>query len=117
MLSAASYPARQLHRPFRRGEGAARALQEGVAGGGQLHAAAGAAQKDGAHHLLELPDLLAQRRLRDVKPPRRPAEVQLLRDGDEVAEVAKLERHEGPSRGFTYRSRTNNVLAVSFPRQ
>ena len=40
--------------------------------------------------LLELADLLAERRLGHVQPLRRAAEVQLLGDGDEVAKVSEL---------------------------
>jgi hypothetical protein len=38
--------------------------------------------------VLERPDLLAERRLRDVQPLRGAAEVKLLRDGHEVAKLA-----------------------------
>src|SRR5437016_3836029 len=39
---------------------------------------------------LETTNLLTERRLRDMKAPRRSTEVQLLRDGDEVAKVTKF---------------------------
>src|SRR5206468_4029652 len=42
---------------------------------------------------LEVADLPAERRLRDVQPLGGSAEVQLLRHGDEVAEMSEL--HEG----------------------
>jgi hypothetical protein len=40
---------------------------------------------------LELADLLAERRLRDLEALRRAAEVQLLGDGDEVAQPPEVE--------------------------
>jgi hypothetical protein len=50
---------------------------------------------------LELPDRGAQRWLRHVEPVRRPAEVQLLRDRDEVAKMTVLDH-----RSFVMWSRT-----------
>jgi hypothetical protein len=40
-----------------------------------------------AEFFLQLPDLLAQGRLADVQPYSRPAEMEFLGDGDEVAQV------------------------------
>src|SRR5262245_51129631 len=42
---------------------------------------------------LELTDLLAQRRLTDVEADCGSAEVQLLRDGDEVSQMTQLHRY------------------------
>jgi hypothetical protein len=70
------------------GEGASGTGQKGVAGVRQLHLTAAAVEQAGSELLLELPDRHAQRRLRDIQPLRRPAEVQLLRHGDEVPQVA-----------------------------
>jgi hypothetical protein len=53
--------------------------------------AAGADEQVGAEGALELVDLVAQRRLGDVQARRRPAEMELLCDGQEVAEQARLE--------------------------
>ena len=47
----------------------------------------------GAHDALELLDLPAQRRLGHLQPGGGPAEVQLLGDGDETAELLQRERH------------------------
>ena len=75
-------------------EDLARAHEERRAGRGQLDLALVAQQQRRADLLLELADLLAQRRLGHVQALRRAAEVQLLGDGDEVAQVAEL---HGPS--------------------
>ena len=73
-----------------RGEDLARADEERRPGGGQLDLALVAQQQRRADLLLELADLLAQRRLGHVQALRRAAEVQLLGDGDEVAQVSEL---------------------------
>ena len=65
-------------------------LQEHLARGRQLHVAAVAAEEGGLQLQLETPDLLAQGRLGDVEARRRTGEVQLLRDGYEVAKLPKL---------------------------
>jgi hypothetical protein len=41
--------------------------------------------------VLQLPNLLRQRRLRQVQPPRSPSEMQLLRYGNEVPQVADFD--------------------------
>ena len=46
-------------------------------------------QKLGAEHLLQLPDLLGERRLGDVQLGRRAGEAAVIGDGDEVAGVAQ----------------------------
>ena len=46
-------------------------------------------QKPGAERLLQLPDLLGERRLGDVQLGRRAGEVAVIGDGDEVAGVAQ----------------------------
>jgi predicted ester cyclase len=53
--------------------------------------AAVAREQVGAERLLELVDLVAQRRLGDVQARGGAAEVELLRDGEEVAQQARLE--------------------------
>ena len=64
--------------------------EERLAGGRQLDPALVAQQQRRPDLLLELADLLAQRRLRHVQALGRAAEVQLLGDDDEVAQVAEL---------------------------
>ena len=54
-------------------------------------------EEGGAEFLLQGDDLLAQRRLGDADALRRPGEVQLLRDGQEVAELAHV--HWGSDAG------------------
>ena len=66
-------------------------VDEEAARFGQLHAAAGAIQELDAELLLESPDLLAERGLGDVLSLGRPSEVQLLGDGEEVAQLALLQ--------------------------
>jgi len=53
--------------------------------------AAGADEQVGAEGALELVDLVAQRRLGDVQARGGPAEMELLGDGQEVAQQARLE--------------------------
>jgi hypothetical protein len=57
---------------------------------GQRHLAARAREQAHADLLLELPDRHAQRRLCHPQPACRAFEVELLCNGDEVAEMAKL---------------------------
>ena len=65
---------------------------------GQRHAAARAFEQGDAESPLELLDRPRQRRLGHPEPFGRPAEVQLLRDGDEVAQLAGLhDVHGSPS--------------------
>jgi hypothetical protein len=85
-------------RALRLGERQACFREEGEAGGGELHAARDAREERRADVALEVADLPAQRRLGDVQARRRAAEVQLLGDGDEVAQVAEL--HGGLPRGY-----------------
>ena len=76
--------------PIEVGEDRPRVAQERVAGRSRLHAPARAREELHPELVLQQPDLVAQRRLRHVQPLRGPAEVQLLGDGDEVAELAEL---------------------------
>ena len=59
--------------------------------------------------LFERFDLLAQRRLRHVQAARRAVEIQLLRDGDKVANVAKFHRLMGRWEQETLRSSAQGV--------
>jgi hypothetical protein len=70
----------------------ARALEQRLAGDGELDAARGAAQQLAPHELLERADLAAEGGLGDVQPLCGASEVQLLRDGDEGPQVAQLDR-------------------------
>src|SRR5262249_32833076 len=63
--------------------------EKGSSGRRQLDAARAAVEQADTHLLFELADLPAERRLGDAQPRRRPPEVQLLGDGDEVAEGAE----------------------------
>ena len=67
--------------------------QEGAAGLGQRHPAAVAQEQAHVHFAFELADLLAQWRLRHAQPLGRAAEVQLVGDGDEIAQMAEFDRH------------------------
>jgi hypothetical protein len=49
----------------------------------------------GAELTLETADLLGERRSRQVKPLRGPAEMELLGDGDEVAQLTELHAADG----------------------
>ena len=72
------------------GEDLAGALEQHLAGGSELDAAGGAVEQRLAELGLEAADLLRERRLRDVQPRSGAAEVPLLGDGDEVAQVPEL---------------------------
>jgi hypothetical protein len=87
---AASRALRHALRTLRLRQDLAGVSEERTARGRQLDAALRPVEEHDSELLLELADLLAQRRLRDPHPRGRAAEVQLLRDGDEVAEVAEL---------------------------
>ena len=65
--------------------------QQGLAGDGQLNAVSGAGQQVDSDEPFELADLARQGRLGDEQPFRGPAEVQLLRHGDERAQVPQLD--------------------------
>jgi predicted ester cyclase len=80
-----------LGRTLERGERRRRLLEERATRGGELDVAAGADEQIGAERALELVDLVAQRRLGDVEARGGAAEVELLRNGQEVAEQARLE--------------------------
>ena len=73
-------------------EQAAGFVEQHATGLGELDAALGADQERRADLALEGADLHAERRLRDVEPPRGAAEMQLLGDGHEVAKAAQVRR-------------------------
>jgi hypothetical protein len=64
-------------------------------GGGEFDLAAGTQEQLCAQGPLELVDLVAQRRLRDVEARGGTAEVELVGDGEEVAKQARLEINRG----------------------
>ena len=70
---------------------AARAVEQRLAGQRQLDAVRGAPEELDADELLERPDLAAQRRLREVQLLGGAAEVELLGDGHERAQVPELD--------------------------
>jgi hypothetical protein len=74
-----------------RGERQGRLLEERPTRGGELDVAAVTHEQVGPKRPLELVDLVAQRRLGDVEARCGSAEVELLRDGQEVAQQARLE--------------------------
>jgi hypothetical protein len=76
---------RNLYRPVRLGQRRLRFDEERAARVRQEDATARPVEEGDAEIAFEHTDLLTQRRLGDVKPPRRPPEVALFRDGDEVS--------------------------------
>jgi hypothetical protein len=98
-----------------------RFLEEHLPGGGELDLAAGAHEQLGAEGALELADLGAQRRLGDVQPRGGTAEVELLGDGQEVANQARL-KIDSPSLSIAWekvldenRGRDLPSLRAQFP--
>src|SRR5256885_15878954 len=67
--------------------------QERAAGIGQADPARMAHEQGGVDLALERADLLAERRLLDVQLLRRARDVALVRDGDEVTEMAQFHEH------------------------
>jgi hypothetical protein len=67
--------------------------QEHLARGREPHTPADPVEQAHAERLLQALDLPGQRRLGDVEPPRRPAEVLLLGDRHEPAELVDREIH------------------------
>jgi hypothetical protein len=74
-------------------EDPARRCQQPIALIGQAHTAGVAPEECQAELLLQLADAIAQGRLCHVEPCRGPAEVQLLRHGDERCEVTQIHDH------------------------
>jgi len=65
-----------------------RVLEESLARRGELDASAGPHQQPRAELAFQIPDLLAQGRLRYVQPLGRAREAGFLGDGDEIAQMA-----------------------------
>jgi hypothetical protein len=80
------------------GQDRAGVAQERRAGRGELNAPARPLQQEHAQLVLEPAQLLAQRGLGQMQPRGRAAEVQLLRDRDEVLQLAQLHGSSPPNR-------------------
>jgi hypothetical protein len=84
--------------------------QEGAPGWGELHMVGRAVQQQDAQLTFQPLQLLAQGRVDDVLPGGRPAEVQLLDKGDEVAQLAMFHAVPAPPscpRHLNYRQSLN----------
>ena len=66
--------------------------QQNLTGGRQFHTSLRALEQPYADVILNLPDLARQRRLRDVQPRGRAAEMQLLSYSREIAKLFRLEQ-------------------------
>jgi hypothetical protein len=88
-LSSFSTPrtARDVSRPLRLSQGQPGFDEKAAPRIRELDSAVGPMKKADAEILLQAPDLLTERRLRDVKSLGGPPEVELFRDSDEVPEV------------------------------
>jgi hypothetical protein len=104
--------ARLRDREVEAGEHRAGVLREGPSRLGRRDDAARPPEQLDAELLLEPANRLRQRRLRDVQPLGRPPEVQLLEDGEEVAEMAQLDR--GRAAGAGSRVRALCVGSIEF---
>ena len=83
-------------------------IRKARAGRGQLHVVGGALQQQYAQLPFQPLQLLAQRGLDDVLACGGPAEVQLLGQGDEVAQLAKLHARR-PLIGICHASHATTV--------
>ena len=82
--------ARAAQRVVGQSQDRARIRQQALACLGQCHAMGQPVEQSRTDFRLELPDLLAERRLADPEPDRGAREMQLLGDSQEIAEVAQL---------------------------
>jgi len=90
--------------------------QEGAPGWGELHMVGRAVQQQDAQLTFQPLQLLAQGRLDDVLAGGRPAEVQLLDRGDEVAQLAMFHAVPAPPscpRHLNYRQSPNQAAQKS----
>jgi hypothetical protein len=69
-----------------------RLFKKSMTGFGEFHTPFVAGKKIDSEHLLQLPYLPAQWRLRDVQPLRGLAKIQVLRDRNEVSNVTEFHR-------------------------
>src|SRR5690606_27195369 len=91
-----------IHRTADVGQGLAGFLEKQPAGVGQRHVPVAALEQAHPEFLFQGLDLLAQRRLGNAQHLSGAAEMQLLGDGDEIAQVAQF--HKGSMSRKTYRS-------------
>lgn len=104
-------PTRQQHRLVYLGQHLAGLVEEQPAGVGEFDAAVGALEQARTDFLLQRLDLLAQRRLGDPQALGGAAEVQLLGDGDEIAQVPEF--HAAPPiRSFYISIVSINILEI-----
>jgi hypothetical protein len=78
------------YRRVNRGQDLAAAFEQDLARGRELDAPRGPVQKGFSDLGLEAADLLRKRRLSDMQPRRRAAEVSLLGHRDEIAQMSQL---------------------------
>ena len=101
--------ARSRHRMGGLGEREASFNEERAAGFREPHPAAIAVEQLHADFGFQIPDLIAQRRLRDAQSLRGLAEAQLFRDGYEVTNVPQL--HPAAVIRKSYQARKNKVIS------
>jgi hypothetical protein len=89
-------------RPVDLGQDPPRFDEEGAPGWGQVDMVGGAVQPEHAQLAFEALQLLAQGRLGDVLTGGRPAEVQLLGQDDEAAQLANLHAPPPPAASGRY---------------
>jgi hypothetical protein len=110
-----AHAAHMLHGVVHLGQQAPGVSQELAAGVSELDTAAGTLQQLHAERSLQLGDGLRQAGLGDVQAARRAAEVQLLRDADEVPQVPELHLGAGSSghraRQHHYPRRADDLVA------
>jgi hypothetical protein len=99
--------AREIGQILHREQDLARPPCDFLAGRGQEHAARGPLDQDHAEQRLELPDLHAHRRLRDLAPVGGAAEVQRLGERCEIAEL--LQRRHHPPGSFLEHCRAGSA--------
>ena len=95
-----------------------RAVQQGFTGDRELHVMRGLFQLLATDKLLETPNLSTQRRLQHVQTARGSAEVQLLGDCDERAQVSTLlhtSQYGAPCPGVVMLSVHNSDARLAFP--
>src|ERR1700722_18199386 len=68
-------------------------VQERPAGIGQLRALRDTMEQGGSDLAFQVLDLLTKRRLADAHTRRRPGEISLLRDGQEIADMSQFHDH------------------------
>ena len=98
-----------LGRPFGIRQRPARSGEERAPGVGELHLAGRADEEIDPEVAFELSDRGAERRLGHVHPLRGAAEVQLLRHGDEVAQVAQLDHAKERNSPYVLRLASDGI--------